>query len=119
MRYLIDPKHYEEMLQRTDHTPDCFVRPGEYLHHLYLDGVKYTVAQAILECLKEAQGKEDREATDHLLLHQKQLDALLKDAQKQGQLGLTPVLGDPPPQEEEKQFKNRFTPETPRTVEDT
>ena len=38
MRFLIAPEFYEEMRQRSDHTPDCYVRPGEYLHHLYVDG---------------------------------------------------------------------------------
>src|SRR5436305_9327676 len=47
MRFLVAPQYYQEMLARTDHTPDCYVRPGEFPHHLYIDGVKYTVAQAV------------------------------------------------------------------------
>ena len=80
MRFLIDPKFYHEMQTRTDHTVDCYVRPGEYLHHLYMDNVKYVVARALLECLKEAQTKNDAEAVNHLLLHQKHFDTLLKEA---------------------------------------
>ena len=59
MRFLIAPEFYQEMRQRSDHTPDCYVRPGEYLHHLYVDGVKFTVAQAVEECLREAQERID------------------------------------------------------------
>ena len=46
------------MLKVPDHTPDCYVRPGEYLHHLYIDGVKYVVAPAVLDCLAQAEDRE-------------------------------------------------------------
>ena len=41
MRFIIANEFYQQMLQMPDHTPDCYVRPGEYLHHMYIDGVKY------------------------------------------------------------------------------
>jgi hypothetical protein len=47
MRFIIANEFYEQMLQYPHHTADCFVRPGEYLHHLYIDGVKYAVAPAV------------------------------------------------------------------------
>src|SRR3954451_17916133 len=97
MRFIIAPEFYQQMLQVTDHTPDCYVRPGEYLHHLYLDGVKYTVAPAVLDCLREAEAKGDAEAVRHLLLHQHQYDALLQQAQQMGPLDGVNLLGDPPP----------------------
>ena len=60
MRFLLSHEHYEEMRSRADHSLDCYVRPGQYLHHLYLDGVKYVVAPALAECLSEAQGPQRR-----------------------------------------------------------
>src|SRR5690242_17000627 len=57
MRFLLTTEHYQEMRSRADHTPDCYVRPGQYLHHLYLDGVKYVVAPALAECLDDAVGR--------------------------------------------------------------
>jgi len=49
MRFIIANEFYQQMLQSPAHTPDCYVRPGEYLHHMYLDGVKYTIAPAVLD----------------------------------------------------------------------
>ena len=76
MRFLLAPEHYQEMRSRADHTPDCYVRPGQYLHHLYMDGVKYVVAPALAECLDDAVGRGDDEAVRHLQLHQSQYDML-------------------------------------------
>src|SRR5688572_25568120 len=84
MRFLIAPEYYQEMLQRTDHTPDCYVRPGEYLHHVYLDGVKYVVAQAVRQCLEEAEVKRDTEAVRHLQLHQGHFDQLANQVLRDG-----------------------------------
>ena len=53
MRFIIANEFYQQMLQTPSHTPDCYVRPGEYLHHMYIDGVKYVIAQAVLDCLVE------------------------------------------------------------------
>jgi hypothetical protein len=36
MRFIIANEFYQQMLA-TEHTPDCYVRPGEYLT-MYLDG---------------------------------------------------------------------------------
>ncbi|WP_299643777.1 hypothetical protein [uncultured Chloroflexus sp.] len=48
MRYLLDQRSYEEMLARKSHPRDCYVRNQEYCHHLYIDGVKHTVARAYM-----------------------------------------------------------------------
>jgi len=86
MRFLLDQASYEEMKRRKDHTPDCYVRPGEYLHHLYRDGVKYVVARALFECIKEAKANYDTEALAHLMLHKRQLDKLVAEAKAKGEL---------------------------------
>src|SRR5438034_3973362 len=102
MRFLTAPQYYDEMLARTDHSQDCYVRPGQYLHHLYIDGVKYTVAQAVAQGLQEAHAKNDAEAVHHLQLHQAQHDVLAEQAQQAGHdLSALEMLGDPPPTDEE------------------
>jgi len=98
MRVVTGPDFVAEMKSRRDPTPDCFVRPGQYQHHLYIDGIKYVVAEALLDCLKQAEAKTDTEALLHLRLHKAQLDKLL------GQVKLEPnknaVLGPPRPENE-------------------
>lgn len=101
MRFIIAPEFHQQMLAIPDHTPDCYVRPGEYLHHLYIDGVKYTVAPAVLDCLAQAEAKGDTAAVEHLRLHQLHYEALLADAQRQGDLDGVTLIGDPPPTDEE------------------
>jgi hypothetical protein len=54
MRFILSPEYHQQMLAVNDHTLDCYVRPGEYLHHLYVDGVKYVIAPALEECLEQA-----------------------------------------------------------------
>ena len=66
MRFIIANEFYQQMLQQPDHTADCYVRPGEYLHHMYIDGVKYAVAPAVLDCLSQAEAQQDKEAVEHL-----------------------------------------------------
>src|SRR5262249_6689136 len=120
MRFLIDPAYHQKMLRRTDHTPDCYVRPGKYLHHLYVDGIKYVVVQAMQECLKEATVKQDHEAVHHLTLHQEQYNAAYKEAQAKGLLEGAQMIGDPPPEEDEGvPNKNSFTPREPKSVQET
>lgn len=120
MRFLMDQQAYEAMRARKDHTADCYVRPGQYLHHMYVDGVKYEIARAVMECLKEAQAKNDAEAVHHLQLHKVQLDHLLAAAQQRGGLGNVKLLGDPPPPPEEAETpKNAFVPTMPTTLEET
>src|SRR5947208_5662211 len=102
MRFLLSHDHYQEMRSRADHTPDCYVRPGQYLHHLYLDGVKYVVAPALAECLGEAHDRDDRDAIRHLQLHQTQYDQLATLVLHEGgNLDELTLLGDPPPPIEE------------------
>ncbi len=121
MRFLVDPSYYQEMLQRSDHTLDCFVRPGEYLHHLYVDGVKYVVAQAVRQCLDEAQAKNDLDAVRHLQLHQAHFDHLAHQVLRAGgDLDGLKMLGDPPPTEDEApRVRAGYSPLPPKSVSDT
>src|SRR5437868_1667550 len=122
MRFLIAPDYYQEMRQRADHTPDCYVRPGHYLHHLYLDGIKYVVAPALQQCLQEAQAQCDLEAIRHLELHQAQFDQLANQVLRAGEdLDALTMLGDPPPGEADDAPRKTggYQPRPPRTVDDT
>ena len=50
MRILLDQRSHDEMLSKTSHPRDCYIRGAEYLHHLYLDGVKrLTVFKGLTE----------------------------------------------------------------------
>lgn len=120
MRFIIAPEFHQQMLQIPDHTPDCYVRPGEYLHHLYIDGVKYTVAPAVQDCLAQAEAKGDAAAVEHLRLHQLHYEALLADAQRQGDLEGVTLIGDPPPTDEEGTPAPlaHYTPRVPTRWED-
>jgi hypothetical protein len=121
MRMIIAPEFYQQMLQIPDHSPDCYVRPGEYLHHLYIDGVKYTVAPAVLDCLAQAEEAGDQEAIRHLRLHKLHYEQLLADAARYGSLEGVTLLGDPPPTDDEAipQSSNTYIPRTPRSHEET
>ena len=120
MRFIIAPEFYQQMLQMPYHTPDCYVRPGEYLHHMYIDGVKYTIAPAVADCLAQAEQREDNEAINHLRLHQLHYEGLLADAQRLGDLEGVTLIGDPPPSDDEATpvEKNHFTPRVPVRWED-
>jgi predicted ATPase with chaperone activity len=121
MRFLIDEKSYQEMVSRSDHPDDCYVRPGEYLHHMYLDGIRFVIARAVVEGLKAAEEKKDREATLHLALHKKQLDALLAQQKKSGNLGRNRMIGDPLPKPDISSAETSHIdlPPAPRTLADT
>lgn len=122
MRYLLDQKSYEEMLTKKDHSRDCYVRDQDYLHHLYVDGVKYTVARAVYACIKEATAAGDTEALLHLQFHKEDLERLIADAQRNGvDIRSVRNLGDPPPSEEEARptLSNSFIPPMPTTIEET
>jgi predicted ATPase with chaperone activity len=120
MRFIIAPEFYQQMIQMPYHTPDCYVRPGEYLHHMYIDGVKYTIAPAVVDCLAEAEKREDLEAIGHLRLHQTHYNSLLADAQRMGDLEGVTLIGDPPPTDEEAApvDKNHYSPRVPVRWED-
>ncbi len=122
MRVLLDQKSYEEMLARDLHSRDCYVRDTEYLHHLYIDGVKYTVARAVYACLKEAQVRSDTDALLHLTMHMQDIERLIQEARARGEnvAGLR-AIGDPPPTEDEAhpQLRNSFTPKVPQVLEET
>src|SRR4051794_21825590 len=123
MRFLLSHNHYEAMRSQADHTPDCYVRPGQYLHHLYMDGVKYVVAPALAECLSEAQERADADAIRHLQLHQSQYDQLANQILNDGgNLDQLTALGDPPPPIEETPAPRRHTgyvPISPKNVKET
>jgi hypothetical protein len=120
MRFIIAPEFHEQMLQQEHHSPDCYVRPGEYLHHLYIDGVKYVIVPAMLESLTEAEANNDVEAIRHLSLHKRHYDTLLQDALRRGGLDGVTLLGDPPPEDEEAvpKISNPYTPRVPSKWED-
>jgi len=120
MRVIIAPEFYQQMLQMPYHTADCYVRPGEYLHHMYIDGVKYVVAPAVLDGLAEAEAKADQEAIDHLSLHKMHYEVLLADAQRYGSLEGVTLLGDPPPSDEESapNTANVYSPRTPSNADE-
>lgn len=122
MRILIDQKSYDEMLSKTSHPRDCYVRGAEYLHHLYVDGVKYLVARAVYDCIKRAQETADDEALLHLLFHKEELERMVAEARGKGvDLRTTRAIGDPPPTDAESrpQLLNSFTPREPQTIEET
>jgi predicted ATPase with chaperone activity len=120
MRFIIASEFHEQMLHQEDHTPDCYVRPGEYLHHLYLEGVKYVIVPALLECLEQATAKNDVEAIRHLTLHKHHYDTLHEDAMKRGGLEGVTLLGDPPPEDDEAvpRIVNPYLPRVPSKWED-
>jgi predicted ATPase with chaperone activity len=121
MRFIIANEFYQQMIAIPDHTPDCYVRPGEYLHHMYIDGVKYAVAPAVLDCLAQAEAKGDEEAVAHLRLHKLHFEALLADAERAGNLtDDVTLLGDAPPTDEEGMpvTGNAYVPRIPSRWED-
>jgi hypothetical protein len=121
MRFIIANEFYQQMIQMPYHTPDCYVRPGEYLHHMYIDGVKYVVAPAVLDGLAVAESKGDLEAIAHLKLHKLHYESLLADAERTGTLTEeVTLLGDAPPTDEEglPTSNNSYTPRIPTRWED-
>ncbi|HUR53841.1 MAG TPA: ATP-binding protein [Gemmataceae bacterium] len=120
MRFIIANEFYQQMVQIPYHTPDCYVRAGEYLHHMYIEGVKYTIAPAVIDCLAQAEAKNDIEAIAHLRLHKLHYDALLADAQRFGDLEGVTLLGDPPPTDEEGMpvSGSQYVPRAPAKWED-
>lgn len=120
MRFLLDPRSYDEMRARSDHTADCFVRPGEYLHHMYIDGIKYVVARAIYICLKEATERDDRDAVRHLSMHKQHLDDLVAEANASGGVQGKAVLGGDVPQDDgTPAASNSYHPPMPMRPEET
>jgi predicted ATPase with chaperone activity len=95
MRFRIDDRAYQDMQAAVNPPADCYVRPGEYLHHLYQNGEKFVIARALVECLKQAELADDTQAVLHLSLHKKQLDALIKQARSKPDFNRQNTLGDP------------------------
>ncbi|HEV3383723.1 MAG TPA: ATP-binding protein [Gemmata sp.] len=121
MRFIIANEFYQQMLQMPYHTPDCYVRPGEYLHHMYIDGVKYAIAPAVIDCLALAESKGDSEAIAHLQLHKLHFENLLADAERNGTLTEeVTLLGDAPPSDDEAvpPTSNAYIPRLPSRWED-
>jgi hypothetical protein len=120
MRFLLDARSHDELRARNDHSPDCYVRPGEYLHHMYVDGIKYVVARALYDCIKEAREKNDYDATRHLNMHKQQLDMLVAEAQGNGTLTGARVLGgDVPTDDGSATADNSYMPVVPTTIDET
>lgn len=122
MRVLVDQKSYEDMLARPSQPRDCYVRKAEYLHHVYIDGVKYLVARAVYDNIKKAQDAGDQEALLHLMMHKEEMDRLVAEARAKGaDLRTARLLGDPPPTDDQARPKlsNGFTPPAPQTIDET
>jgi hypothetical protein len=121
MRFILSPEYHEQMLALPDHPSDCYVRPGEYLHHLYVDGVKYVIVPALLECLRQAEERQDADALRHLSLHRSQLETLTAEAMANGGLDGVVLLGDPPPEDDgtSGNSPSGYYPQMPRSVKDT
>jgi DNA-binding MarR family transcriptional regulator len=110
------------MLAKRSHPRDCYVRGTEYLHHLYVDGVKYVVARAVYDCIKRAQEVEDSDALLHLMFHKEELDQMVAEARAKGvDLRTARSVGDPPPSDDVAMPKldNSFVPQEPNTPEET
>lgn len=120
MRFIIAPEFYEQMKEQEYHLPDCYVRPGEYLHHMYIEGVKYVVVPALEASLKLAEERNDAEALRHLRLHQGHFEKLHAEALAAGDLEGVTLLGDPPPDIEEAvpKISNPYIPRSPAKWED-
>jgi len=120
MHVLMDQESYDALLARQDHPADCYVRPGEYLHHMYRNAVKYVVAPALFAALAEAQERNDREAIAHLSMHASQLRELTSAAELAGRSEPTHMLGDLEPGDElPRSARTSFMPVEPTTWEET
>jgi hypothetical protein len=115
MRFIIAREFFDQMKEQDYHLPDCYVRPGEYLHHMYIDGVKYVVVPALEECLGLAEERKDLEALRHLNLHKSHYDIFYAEAMQAGDLEGVTLLGDPPPDIEEAvpKISNPYSPTGP------
>jgi hypothetical protein len=121
MRYLLDQQSYQEMMSIPEHPRDCYVRKTDYLHHLYVDGVKYVVARALYECIKQATEAKDEEALLHLMFHKEDLERLIAESRNDGvDIRSVRNLGDAPPTDEEAspRSSNKFVPPFPNTLEE-
>jgi len=120
MRYLLDRRYLEDLRNRPLHPPDCYVRPNDYLHHLYIQGVKFVVVPALWDCLQQAQTHQDLEAIRHLELHNRHLEFLIAQAKQQGVYHENMVLGDPPPPADEDEIvpSHGFLPRIPIKLDD-
>ncbi|HEV3144873.1 MAG TPA: ATP-binding protein, partial [Gemmataceae bacterium] len=120
MRFILSPEYYQQMQRLKDHPPDCYVRPGEYLHHMYVEGVKYVIVPALLDCLTTAEQKQDAEALRHLLLHKAQYDCLEKEAAEMGGLDGVVLLGDAPPEDDGTGVvaHHGYAPQVPHSLND-
>jgi Mg-chelatase subunit ChlI len=122
MRFLLDQKSYEDMLAKPDHARDCYVRDRLYLHHMYVDGVKYTIGRSLYACAKEATAANDTDALLHLNMHIQELEQLIAEERKKGaNLASLRMLGDPPPSEEEAMptLNNAYIPPDPNDIAET
>jgi hypothetical protein len=89
----MDQESYDALLTRQDHPADCYVRPGEYLHHMYRGAIKYLVAPALPAALAEAAQRHDYEALAHLRLHEARLREFMSTAGPAGTVDPTRAAG--------------------------
>ena len=97
MRFIIANEFYQQMLQQPEHTVDCYVRPGEYLHHMYIDGVKYAVAPAVLDCLAQAERRATRRRSTTSACTSCTSNNCSPTRSNSGASKGVTLLGDPPP----------------------
>lgn len=122
MRFLVDQRSYDEMSENAHHPRDCYVRERDYPHHMYVDGVKYTIARAVYDGIQRAQERNDQDALLHLLMHKEELERAVTEARSKGvDLRTARAIGDRPPSEDEAmpRLNNSFMPEQPQTIEET
>ncbi|NJK80519.1 MAG: ATP-binding protein [Chloroflexaceae bacterium] len=122
MRFLLDQQSYEEMREMPRHPADCYVRKGEYLHHMYIDGIKYVVARGLYESIKKATAANDADALLHLNFHKEDLERLIADVRTQGKdVRNLRMLGDAPPTDAEARprLENSYVPPLPTSIEET
>ena len=84
MPYLMDQAALDDLNAAPSHLDDCCVRPDEYPHHIYRDGVKYVVVRALYTCLNEAKTRQDNSALTHLQMHETDLRRLVAAEQSRG-----------------------------------
>ncbi len=120
MRVLMDQESYAALLDRHDHPADCYVRPGEYLHHTYQGAIKYLVGPAVHTALAEARERNDHEAIAHLSMHEAKLRQLASTVRHPGTVEPAPALGDLERRDAPAQAsRESFVPHAPTSWEQT
>lgn len=116
MPFLMDQASCDELNAQPTHSDDCCVRPGEYPHHVYREGIKYVVARALYTCLNEAKARQDGSALNHLQMHETELRRRVADEQQRGTFNGR-IVGVANGSQEEAPPTVLWSPTLPTTVE--